>query len=65
MAHQLALRNIGNSDAARRDGRFSDTDLRFLLQSGNRVRRPDDLKTGPRSDLHISSELRSEFYRPE
>jgi hypothetical protein len=64
MARQLALRNIG-SDAAPLTGGFSDTDLSAAQKAGNRERRPDDLKTRPRSDLHVSSQLRSEFSRPE
>jgi hypothetical protein len=64
MARQLALRNIG-SDAAPWDGSFSEIDLSSAQKAGNRERRPDDLKARPRSDLHISSELRSEFYPPE
>jgi hypothetical protein len=64
MARQLALRNIG-SDAAPRTGSFSDTDLSAAQKAGNRERRPDDLETRPLSDLHVSSQLRSEFSRPE
>jgi hypothetical protein len=64
MARQLALRNIG-SDAAPWDGSFSEIDLSSAQKAGNRERPPDDLKTRPRSDLHRSSQLRSEFYRPE
>jgi hypothetical protein len=63
MARQLALRKIG-SDAAPLAGSSSDTDLSSAQKTGNRERRPDDLKTRPRSDLHISSQFRSEFSRP-
>jgi hypothetical protein len=64
LARQLALRNIG-SDAAPRGASFSDTDLSSAQKASNRERRPDGSKTRPLSDLHLSSRLRSEFYRPE
>jgi hypothetical protein len=64
MARQLALRNIG-SDAAPRAGSFSDPDPSSVQKAGNRERRTDDLKTGPPSDLHVSSQFQSEFFRPE
>ena len=35
------------------------------IVAGNRERRTDDLKTGPPSDLHVSSQFQSEFFRPE